>query len=117
MAALMQTLGPVSTNKSISCNWRFLRSLTAKQFETAATELNRLGLGKMVTINPGRGQHQLVFVKNRPEEVQEVLEANPDLCRYDVYAARFRKQSPKTIGLKVRFKLVEMGLVSQKQFL
>ena len=116
MAAILQTVGPVSTTIAIRANWKFLKCTTAQQFSSAANELEKIGFGQVVSLS-GTSRSQQVFVKKHPGEAQAVLEANPDLCSPDVYATRFNRQASKTISWNVRSKLVQMGLVSQKQFM
>ena len=117
MAAILQTVGPVSTTIAIRANWKFLKCATAQQFSAAAVELEKIGFGQVVSLSGKSNRSQQVFVKKHPSEAQIVLESNPDLCSPDVYATRFHRQATKTISWNVRAKLVSMGLVSQKQFM
>ena len=114
--AILQTAGPVSTCESVRYNWKFLRYVTVKQFNSAAVDLESAHLGHLVSIgslsncspNP-----KMVFVKRPPCDVMGILQGNPGLCEADIYSMRFQKPSPKSISLNVRKKLVAMGLVSE----
>ena len=116
MVAILQTIGPVSNCRAIRGNWHCLKSATAKQFDAAGLELENLGFGRLVSM--GCTNHsQRIFVKKTPEEARLALEANPDLCRIDVYNSRFHRPASKKINLKTRAKLVAMGVVSETQLL
>ena len=116
MVAILQTLGPVSTCQAIRGNWNFLRSATSKQFEAAGAELETRGFGRLISLS-GRQASQKIFVKKSPEEAQHALEASPELCRADIYSARFNRPTTKKLNLKMRAQLAAMGLVSEKQLL
>ena len=116
MGAILQTIGPVSTCQAIRGNWKFLKSATSQQFLAAATELERLGLGRLVGLS-GKGRTQQCFIKKPPGDAQALLEANPDLCEAGLYATRYHRPATKIINWGIRNKLVAMGLVSQKQFM
>ena len=115
MMAVLQTAGPASTHVAIRSNWRFLRAATIKQFLGAATELEKLGFGRVVQLT-GR-LTQKIFLKKSPDEVQELLAANPDLCSPDIHRERYQCQATKKIGWQIRAQLISMRLVSEKQFL
>ena len=116
MAAILQTIGPVSTCQAIRANWAFLRSTTSTQFHSAAAELEKLNLGRCLTMsNKGRNSH--VFLKKPPEEVKSALEANMDLCAPDVYAMRYHRPGSQRVSQAAKAKLIEMGLVRQDQFM
>ncbi len=117
MSALLQTRGPVSTCNTVTCNWRFLRTLSQQQFQEAAVELDQRGLGNAVLIQSKRGRTPYVFVKKAPAEVQSLLAANMGLCDFAVYKARYGMPAPKTLSWHVRSKLVDMGLVSKTSFM
>ena len=117
MAAILQTAGPVSICQSLRWNWKFLSSCTVQQFQAAGTELQTLGFGSLIFLGPAANRGTSVFVKKRPEEVYQQVEANLDLCTWDVYAARYQKPSSKSLSWKIRAQLVEKGLVEQKQFM
>ena len=84
-----------------------------QQFKAAAVELETDNIGHLVAVK----QSRLVFIKRTPAEVREILVANPDLCLPEVYESRYNKPSPKSIGWGIRSSLVDMGLVSHKQFM
>ncbi|XP_072015223.1 uncharacterized protein [Amphiura filiformis] len=112
-AAILQTAGPISICRAIQCNWRFLRSVTKKQFLTAAVELENSGLGSLVNIT----SRLTVFVKKPPEEVLHMLANHPDWCLPEVYDVRYRLPPMKLISWNVRNHLVNMGLVRQEQMM
>ena len=116
MVAILQTIGPVSNCRAIRGNWRCLKAATTKQFDAAALELENLGFGRLVPMSP-TNHSQRVFVKKNPKEAQPALEANPDLCRIDVYSSRYHRPATKKINLNTRAKLVAMGVVSETQLL
>ena len=118
MAAIMQTVGPISTWMTIRQNWKFLRnSSTASctDFEDAADALQDMGLGQVFCISTNKSYK--VFVKKRPEEIWEVLCANPDICDPEMYPKRYHQPPPKCVGVHLRSKLVAMKLVLQKQMM
>ena len=116
MVAILQTIGPVSNCRAIRSNWQCLKAATTKQFDAAGLELEKLGFGRLVAMSCSN-HSQRIFVKKNPEEAQLALEANPDLCRIDVYSSRFHRPATKKINLKTRAKLVAMGVVSETQLL
>ncbi|XP_072015222.1 uncharacterized protein [Amphiura filiformis] len=111
--AILQTAGPVSTTESLRRNWKFLRAVTVKQFQLAASELESAHLGNVVTV----GRSRLVFIKKPPEEVTHILERNPNLCTLETHEWRYHLPAPKNIEWSIRSSLVERGLVSRKQFM
>ena len=116
MAAILQTPGPVSSHGAINRYWKFLRCSTVKQFTAAGTELERLNLGRLVGIKAGTREVQM-FVKRMPNEVQDILESNQDLCTPAKYLDKFKGNTPKCIGWKVRSILISNGLVPEHLFL
>ncbi len=116
MAAILQTSGPISTCQTVRTTWRFAARTTAVQYQAAAVELEKLNLGKFVTIFITAGRASKVFIKKPPQESAHVLVTRPDLCDPSLYARKFERPSPKTINAKVKAKLVELGLVEQKYF-
>ena len=119
MAAILQTSGPVSTLVAIRQNWRFVRncSTSTVDFAEAASSLTEMGLGFVVNVGAVTNRSASVFVKRSPEEVMELLGANPDLCDPGVYKERYNQRPPMCIGLALRGKLVSMKLVNQKQLM
>ena len=109
MAGLLQTIGPVTSHRVVARNWKFLRMLTVKQFMVAANELEQTNMGKLVCI--GKSGNSQIFIKAPPEVIQLALEANPDLCGFDYYVARYNKPVSKSISLLERHHLTSAGLV------
>ena len=118
MKGMLNTTGPVCNRDTTRSN-KLLRSLKSAQFVEAATELERLHLGKLVTLaaNQGKGYASYVFVKKSPDEAAQVLSANPDLCSLDVYSERYNKPPSKSIGFILRARLVAMKLVPKQNLM
>ena len=110
-AAILQTAGPVSTCEAIRCNWRFLRCITKKHFLAASAELQSSSYGSLVSIN----SRMSVFLKRPPEEILPMLANHPELCLPEVYNARYHLPPMKVISQKIRYQLVNMGLVRPEQ--
>ncbi len=117
MAAILQTAGPVSICQAIRWNWQFLRTTTVQQFQAAASRLEALGFGSLVSMGGPSHRGMLVFVKAKPEQVVEQVQLNEDLCSWAVYSARYHKTATKCITWKIRSQLINMGLVEEKQFM
>ncbi len=119
MAAILQTPGPVSTCEAVRSNWsrNSLGNTTVQQFERAALELEAVNLGMLVHVMNSTGRTSKVFIKKQPDEVEEALAANPNLCTPTVYYDRYHHPASKKISWALRTKLVELGLVTQKQFM
>ena len=111
--AILQIAGQVSTSEAVRYNWKFLRCVTVKQFNIAATELETENFGTVVSV----GNAKIVFIKKPPDQVQHLLEARPQLCHPDVYRERYYKPSPKSIKSKVRSSLVAMGYIAQEHWM
>ena len=94
MAAILQIAGRIAIHPTVRQNWSFLRMLSAKQFHTAALELEKHNLGKVLILANYKGT---VFVKAEPEAAQEALFAHPDLCDVQYYAKRYHQSSSKSI--------------------
>ena len=94
--------------------------ISAEGFKEAAVELEQMGFGTFITANVAsvrRGSASKIFLKKNPEDVQEALLANPDLCTPELYETQFRLPASKNIGWHIRSFLVSKGLVSKKMFL
>ena len=113
MSAILCTTGPVSTCTSVKSTKMSLHWLPSKQYIEAATNLENLGFGRLVAVDP---KHTQVFIKKQPIEVEDALLANPDLGTVETYATRYHKPTAKAIGFQLRAKLVMKKLVSQKHF-
>ena len=117
MSAILQTTGPVSNTKAVKNTSRSLQSLKLTRFHEAATELENINLGNLVTLSQKKGHAFKVFVKKPPPEAERVLIENPDLCSLEKYAARYNKPPSKAIGLQLRASLAAMKLVPKKFFM
>lgn len=117
--AILRTAGPVATPKSVKAAKRSLNyHMTTEQFLKAAKELEKGSFGRLISLPNTRGGKPCnVFLKNPPGQVQQILEANKELCTPSVYCARYKKGTSKRIGFPLRAKLVAMKLVSQDHFL
>lgn len=116
MAGILQTTGPLSTVAAVKRVKMSLNTMMASQFVEAAEELERVQLGRLVTV-PSSVARAKVFIKKPPHEVEAILIANPGLCTPEVYATRYAKQTSKAIGLQLRAALVAKKYVTQKQVL
>ena len=120
MSAILNTAGPVSSQKAVRWGSRYLRTTTIKQFIAASTMLQQLGLGQLLNLKsrPG-GRDGYFFVKAPPHTAVPILQLadNSDLCSVEQYGMRYGGSTPTCINLKIRAKLVEMGVVSQRQML
>lgn len=117
MSAILQTRGPIVTPAVVKSNCNSLHMMTTSEFLKAAQDLHNMGLGTLASIGTkvGRGgTPATVYVKKPLEDIEQVLEANPDLCGVEYYATRYNLSASKAIGLGTRFRVAEMGLVSQK---
>ena len=119
MGAILQTPGPVSTCEAVRSNWsrNKLGNTTVQQFETAAIQLQEANLGTLVHVLNSTGRASRVFIKKLPDEASEVLAANPHICSPSVYSERYYCPASKKISWQLRTKLVELGLVTHKQFM
>ena len=116
MAAILQTAGKAVKHKMLVSNWTFLNMLTAKQFLTAAHDLQAVGLGTVMSMSTA-GRPTRLFIKKHPREAASALEANLDLCEPAYYAVRFNMRTSKYITQLQREKLVDMGMVPHQWFL
>ena len=111
MSAILHSRSPVSTHATIRQSWKFLRKLSATDFEKAALDLQESGFGTYWKKSAGsRG----VFIKKKPEEVAEVLGSNQDLCSHELYSVKYQQPPSKSIDVRLRAKLVESKLVTNK---
>ena len=119
MSAILLMSGPVCSRTTMNSNGpKILRHITSEQFMSAARKLERANLGAVVEvkINMARSS-QMVFVKKSPTEVGPGLRDNADLCCVEEYAVRFNMRPPASLSLKLREKLVTMGLLHAEHFL
>ena len=114
MKGILNTRGPVCTRVATKNTSELLRFLKLAQFIEAATELERLQLGKFVTLSAYHGHASHVFIKKSPDEAAQGLSANPELCSLPVYSARYNRSPSKSIKFKLRARLVAMKLVPEK---
>ncbi len=120
MGAILNTAGPLSTAKAVRWSSKYLRTTTIKQFIAASTMLQQLGLGQLAIIrNQVGGRETRIFVKASLQDAMPIIQLaeNSDLCSVEQYGRRYAASIPTCINLKMRAKLVEMGLVTQRQML
>ena len=115
MAAILLTSGPVSTHKAARKLKKYLSSINISQFIKAATNLERLGLGSLVSMMTAGSRPCHVFVKKRPEEVRAVLMDNADLCSVEDYEDRYHNPLPAAISPPQVTRLIELGFVTVDQ--
>ncbi len=111
-AAILQTAGPFTIHQVVLNNYRFLKSFTCNQFLEAATALQAQGLGTVANIGTQGGRK--AFIKKPPDEVGDILKANPDLCSPDYYRKRYSQPLSKYVSLFVRHQVASMKLVPAK---
>ncbi len=114
MQGILQIKGPICTAKVISRNWDKLRTVSASDFEGAATELQNMGIGILASADPQKQHVRTVFVKKEPRFVANILYANHDLCTFEKYEERYNQPPSKSISLTVKASLVKQKLVSEK---
>ena len=113
MSAILQSRSPVSTHATIRQSWKFLRKLSAADFEKAALDLQESGFGTYWKESAGGKLRRGAFIKKMPEEVVEVLGSNQDLCSQELYSAEFKQSPSKSIDVRLRAKLVDSRLVTK----
>ena len=116
MAAIVRSMGPVSTHQVIKHGWRFLRMITLEQFLVCAQALEAANLGTILNHNPNRNKPVYFFIKKAPSAVIQELLDNPDLCTPDLYAERFCLPTPNLVSATMRIQIAATGLVRMEQF-
>lgn len=116
MSGILQSAGPVAITNSLRQNRKIFRNMSAEHFVIAATELQDLGFGNLVSVTTS-GPSTPVFVKNPPDVVEDLLLENPDLCTADVYSTRYNMSASKSISFTLRGRLVALKLVSKNHFM
>ncbi len=122
MSAILQTTGPVATHFTVlTASPNFILGstyITKEQFVAAASALQDLNLGSLVTVRHIHGRPSMNFVKKPPDEIKEQLEleANADLCSPSLYEEKFKAATPACVPQGTRDKLISLGLVSKEDF-
>ena len=120
MSAILQTAGPVATHFTVlTASPNFILGstyITKEQFVAAASALQDLHLGSLVTVRHVHGRPSVNFVKKRPDEVKAILEQETDLCSPSLYEEKFKTPTPACVPQGTRDKLVSLGLVSRDDF-
>lgn len=114
MAAILQSKGRIITHKVVLYNWRFLKLLTAKQFANAAHELEALHLGQVYASSYLGATGSTVFIKAPPEEVQEYLSLNEELCAPEFYIKKYNLPISSTVPSYIVQMLATDGVISQE---
>ena len=110
MAAMLQTSGPITVHRVLVRHYKFLNMLSPDQYLKMGTDLEGLGLGRMVQV----GARSQVFIKALPDVAALILQGHPDLCIPDYYAERYSKTLSKSVSLYVRQQLSSQRLVPSK---
>lgn len=89
-----------------------MNSVNKSKFQVAATRLQKLGFGSLVTLRH-QGLSSLVFVKKLPAEVAGLLQTKEcdDLCTLDEYQSRFDKPPSAAIKKSLQDALIQENLV------
>ncbi len=112
MRAILVTSGPVLTLTAVQQNGRLLfRSINRNQFNLAAQTLESLHLGTLVELHLSEGRKRDVFVKKRPDEAENGLLCNKDLCSLEEYRSRFLAPLLSSFPLSLCDQLVSQGFV------
>ena len=111
MTAILQAKGPIVNQQALRCSFKFLRHLTAKPFLSAATNLQKLGLGLVITCGFSK-----YFMKKPPLEVANILVGRPELCTMGYYKERYSMPTSPVITESMRTRLVKAGLVPPDYF-
>ena len=114
MAAILLAPGPITTLRVVTNLYKFHKT-SKEQFQAAAEDLKAADLGELFEVKLGKGTATKVFVKKHPAEVEDALGENEDLCTIEQYKGKYEQTPSKSIPLKLRSKLVEMGVVFEKQ--
>ena len=111
MAGILMTASPISTHSAFTrLGPNQLRCATKEQYTHAAKALEEANLGRILRLQ-SISRLSSVFLKRPPEEVKDILNMNPDLCRAAMYEARYKLAVPSCINKKVPEQLVELGLL------
>ena len=89
---------------------------TKPQYREAAHRLQEAHLGGYISIVIGNSMPKEIFIKTTPEEAEEILTRNNELC---IVPGRYTKQYnmavPRKILTRMRHKLVELGYLTEEQ--
>ena len=122
MSAILQTAGPVATHFTVlTASPNFILGstyITKEQFVVAASALQDLNLGSLVTVRHVHGRPSVNFVKKSPADAKEFLEleANTDLCSPVLYEEKYKASTPACVPQGTRDKLISLGLVTEDDF-
>ncbi|XP_072016035.1 uncharacterized protein [Amphiura filiformis] len=118
MSAILLISGPACTRAAINSNGpKNLRHISRDQFTAAALKLQEANLGSTIDIKlQVHTRSTLLFVKKPPDEMQDRLRLNRDLCSYEAYALRYNMRPPASIIKRWQERLVQMGLIPHDHF-
>ena len=119
MSGVLLSPGPVATLNSVHRLSRVFNKVVNKEkFMAAATKLNEMEVGDLVTVNCGDKWTKTVdvFIKKLPEEMGDVIVDDEVLCTQQEYQQRFFLSPPLSIDDRLQNSLVEQGLVKAEYF-
>ena len=114
-ACLLKTPGPVSTY--VACRDsgpRQLRKLPKEVYEYACYSLESDDLAEVISVVV-TGRMVMVLIKKPPDEVEDILQMNPDLCTVEEYSKKFKLLPPVNIKKTIRRELIARGYVTEAQ--
>ena len=118
MTPILLTAGPIS-NLTSFCGpgHRNMRDIvTRAQYREAAQRLQEASVGRYISIVIGNSMPKEIVVKKEPEEAEEILTRNNELCILPIeYTKRFNMAVPRKVNAGMRRQLVELGCVTKEQ--
>ena len=92
------------------------RGVTIAQYREAAHRLQEANLGGYISIIIGNSMPKEIFIKTTPEEAEEILTRNNELCIVPgKYTKRYYMAVPRKVLTRMRQKLVELGYLTKEQ--
>ena len=88
-----------------------MRCLTKELFNLAARKLRDMQLGTIIEQKDSN-----IFIKKRPDEIQEILSQNSDLASIEEYVKRFSLPPRQSVPFRMMQRLILQGLVSPDLF-
>ena len=115
MSAILLTAGPVTSNVSFQRRApTSLRQTSKDLFHAAANMLQAAHFGIAIRMM-NSSRPSVAFVKNPPQAVAQTISENRDLITMDRYTERYYVRTPTCVTIKMREKLLTMGLLTQEQ--
>ena len=119
MSGILLSPGPVSTKVTVQGVSRvFNNAVNIAKFESAATKLQELGYGRLISLDQFNQKKNMVFIKPTPDQMCGLLQGKDtaDLSTAEEYAMRFTLPVPSTVSMKLQNRLVAEGFVPQHYF-